>query len=136
MSKQNVTDKTVNIKDKRKIKQEKMKIIEPMIRKLHLTKDDVDAILVIDKSTLKHINSKVEKAFNAKKYRTSIFEPNKIANFLWSIGKSANADSSKLIQNNTYTVKLSGTQIMSCFGLAKSLYNIDTSKNNKNNLSS
>ncbi len=120
-----MSEQTLEINTAKLLEQEKLEIIAPMIHKLALRKEEVAALLTLSKVTLKHLNTKVADVLGTRKHSTVIRDPRVPAKLLWAVAKSATVAGEKIEANRVYTARLTGTQILACYSVATTLYNVD-----------
>jgi hypothetical protein len=105
---------------------EKLKILDPVVRKYHLTLDELGALSTIEIKMLRKVVEKlcvVEK--EAPKPKDVILDKvfmKKTADLLYYVAKCAVPDKTKVISNKIYRFNLPGFQVFNLFNKSGTLY--------------
>lgn len=102
--------------------EEKYEIIKPLIRRLQLSKKDIEALMTLQKDRLRMLFAKLRKLLT---HRLPSETELNTANLLWSIWKTATDRYGYRIKSHKkYIIEVSGTLLYACQARATVLYAI------------
>jgi hypothetical protein len=114
----------MNKEYRKQVEKERTLLLEPIIRRYHLTLDEVGALSTITPSILKRLVEKLDVEKEAPKPKEIILDKafiKKTADLLYTIAKNTTSEG-KIQPNKMYTVSLVGFQIFNIYGKAAALY--------------